>query len=181
MPLLVSIIISVPVLGYLCVSDFRRHVLPNAWTLGMLAVVLTWRIGYGGLSAFLDGIYGGLLGGAFMLVPFLLGAAGGGDVKLLLACGALVGLANVPALLLCTSFCGLLLALALLFAKVVSAARLKHYFLCLFWWGYDRESGRKELPPIHSEKNMVPFGIAISAGTWLTLLYNAIASGGRLW
>ena len=42
---------------------------------------------------------------------------------------------------------------------------------------YDREEGRKNLPPKNKEAVRIPFGVAIAAGTWCGLLINAIAHG----
>ena len=166
-----------PVLGYLCWSDFRRHLLPNLWTVGLLAAALVWRVGYGGWTLMLDGVWAALLAGLFLFLPFLLNAGGGGDVKMLAACGAVVGLKRVPDLLFLTSVSGLLLAVVLVCFHIASARRLKHYFLCLFWWKYDRDAGRATLPSAHSRQNQIPFGIAIASGTWLTLLCQAFWGG----
>ena len=45
-----------PGLVYLCVSDVRRRILPNAWTLGGLAVGLALSAGFGGMEGFLDSL-----------------------------------------------------------------------------------------------------------------------------
>ena len=44
-----------PYLAYLCHSDWRNRRLPNAWTLGGLAVALVGRAGFGGWTGFVDG------------------------------------------------------------------------------------------------------------------------------
>jgi prepilin peptidase CpaA len=167
---LYTIVLVTPALGYLCWSDYRRRLLPNAWTMGLLLAALAWRLGWGGLPLLMDGVWGCLVAACFMMLPFLLRASGGGDVKFLAACGAVTGLVRVPVLLMYTSVCGLVLALVFLLMRKATVARFKHYFLCLFWWRYDRQAARAKLPDMHSEENMVPFGIAIAAGTWLTLL-----------
>lgn len=152
----------------LCVQDWRWRRLPNPWTLGGAAVALAWRLGMGA-RAFADGVAGGLLCAALLLLPFLLHAAGGGDVKMLFAVGCALGKAHALEALLCISVAGLVLAPAMILAGKASGGRLKHWARCVFDWRYDRAAGRAALPPRDDERYRVPFGIAIAAGTWATL------------
>ena len=78
----------------LCRSDWRQRKLPNAWTMGAAVVILVFRLGYGGIPFFLNGVAAALLAGAFLFIPFLMRGAGAGDLKMLFACGALVGMGN---------------------------------------------------------------------------------------
>ena len=163
--------ITTPWLAYLCWSDVKSRRLPNLWTLGMLVCALIWRLVYGGVPLFMNGLIGGLLCGAFLLLPFLMRGAGGGDVKMIAAAGAVLGVQRIALMLFATSLAGFVLALIMLIFRKVDSARLKHYFLCLFWWKYDRAAGRAALPAKDSEKARIPFGVAIAAGSWLALFY----------
>ena len=164
-----------PGLAYLCVSDVRRRTLPNAWTLGGLAVALAMAAGLGGLSGFLDSLAAAGCGVLFLILPFLCRAAGAGDVKMLAACAAFVGLGNVPFFLMAVSFAGLFVAVAMVFARQVTAARLKHAFRTLFDWRYDRKAGAASIPAKDDERARVPFGVAIAIGTWATLIQEAMS------
>lgn len=137
----------------------------------MLVCALIWRLLYGGVPLFLNGLIGGLLSGGFLLLPFLMRGAGGGDVKMIAAAGAVLGMQRIALMLFATSLAGFVLALVMLICRKADPARLKHYFLTLFWWKYDRAAGRAALPPKDSEKARIPFGVAIAAGVWLSLLY----------
>ena len=112
----------------------------------------------------LDGLAAGLLCGLFLLLPFFLRAAGGGDVKMLFACGIIAGMRHSMALLLFTSFAGFALAVVMAVSGRVDLARLKHWGRCLFDWRYDRRAGKAALPPRESECGRVPFGVAIAVG-----------------
>ena len=105
----------------------------------------------------------------FLLIPFLLGGAGGGDLKMLMAAGCLCGLRRVPLLLFSTAAAGFVMAVVMLLAGKADASRLKHWARCIFDWRYDRKAGRENLPPKSDEKVRLPFGVAIAIGTWLTL------------
>lgn len=166
MPYAFAIVVSLWLLA-LCHEDLRHRRLPNALTLGGAAVALVWRLGAGSWPAFLSGLWGGLLSALLLFLPFLLHSAGGGDVKMLFAAGAVVGRGGVVGLLLYVSLAGLALALLFLLFGRVDRSRLVHYARCVFDWRYDRAAGLAALPPKSSEKVRVPFGIAIAAGTWL--------------
>ena len=135
-------------------------------------------MGYGGWGLFLQGLAAGLLCGLFLILPFILRAAGGGDVKMLFGCGILVGLHNVLSFLFFVSVSGFFVAVFMWLAGKVDSSRLKHYFHCLFDWRYDRNAGKQNLPPANSEKCRVPFGVAIALGTWMTFVWEFF--GGRL-
>ena len=148
--------ILTPWLGYLCWSDAKHRRLPNAWTFGGLLAGICVQAGFWGMTGFCDG------------------AAGAGDLKMLAACGAFVGLRETPFLLMAVSFAGLFVAVPMLIMRKVTAARLKHAFRCLFDWRYDRAAGKAAIPPKTDERARVPFGIAIALGTWATLAMEAM-------
>jgi Flp pilus assembly protein, protease CpaA len=165
-------------LAALCRSDIRHRRLPNALTLGGAAAALALRA-VSGWAPLQDGLAGGLLCAAFLLVPFFLNAAGGGDVKMLFACGCISGLRLAPLLIAFTAFAGFLLAFAMIIAKRANPARLKHAARCAFDISYDRAAGRAALPPRDSEKCRVPFALAIAAGMlclWGAAVWQEIAS-----
>ena len=166
--------ILTPWLGYLCWSDAKHRRLPNVWTLGGLAVGLCAQAGWNGWHGFTDALGAAGIAVAFLIIPFLVRAAGAGDVKMLAACGAFLGMRWMPLFLMAVSFAGLFVALAMLFMRKVTAARLKHAFRSVFDWTYDRAAGKAALPPKDDERARVPFGIAIAIGTWLTLITEAV-------
>ena len=165
-----------PWLAVLCAKDLRTRRLPNAWTLGGLAAGLALQAGWSGLSGFVDGLSAAGICILFLLIPFLVRAAGAGDLKMLAACGAFVGMKSVLLLLLCVSFAGFFVAVGMLVTRKVGAARLKHAFRTLFDWRYDRKAGLAALPPKEDEGNRIPFGLAIALGTLATLMIQLLPS-----
>lgn len=154
-------------------QDWKTRRLPNWLTLGGSAVILVWQLGCG-LPCFLNSLLGGLIGGGLLLLPFLLRAAGAGDVKFLFAGGLLTGFPAVFPMLFLTSIFGLLLGIVMQITGRLDGARLRHFFRCIFDWRYDRAAGRKDLPDRENEKVRIPFGSAIAAGIWTTLLLRYI-------
>ena len=170
---LLALCLAAPVLAVLCWKDCRSRTLPNAWNVALALVALAVRFAGEGVGGMLDGALGGLVCGAFLLLPFLLRSAGGGDVKMLFGCGVLTGFRLCVAELLFVSLIGLAVAVFMMFSRRVSLARLRHGFRCIFDWRYDRKAGRAGLPSVSDERVRVPFGIAIAIGTAVTLAYAA--------
>lgn len=168
---LLSLCIAMPLLAILCWSDCRSRRLPNSWTLGLAGVGLVWRLVSGGFGGFVDGLAGGLICGLFLLIPYLTKGAGGGDLKMISAAGTFTGLRYCCAELLFISLTGLLLGLIMLICGRVKATRLKHWFRTIFDWRYDRREGAASLPDKSDETLRIPFGVAIAAGTVITLIY----------
>lgn len=163
-------------LAILCYQDCRHRVLPNVLTCGGALMALAVRYGAGGWAAGNAGLLGGLACGLFLLLPFCLHAAGGGDVKMLFAVGCVTGLRLAPAVILFTSLAGLVLVVVMLLVGLADGGRLKHYLRCAFDWRYDRVAGRATLPPRDSERARVPFGVAIAVGTWMALILDLVAT-----
>jgi len=157
--------------GVLSWSDCRTRRLSNAWTLGGAAVALVFRLAYGGWPCFVDGFAAGAGAGAFLLVPFLLRGAGGGDVKMLFAAGAMVGWGRLFMLLWATSLAGVVMGLAMLALGQLDGARLKHVVRCAVDWRYDRKAGAAVLPPKDSAQFRIPFSVPISVGLLVALAW----------
>lgn len=171
--MLIKLILTVVWAGYLARCDWRTRTLPNVGTLGGALVAVAWACGRG-WDAGLATLLAGLGAAAFLLLPYIVRAAGAGDVKMLFAAGAIAGPGRVLPLVFAVSVCGVVLAVVMLFARRVSAARLKHWANVCFNFRYDRAVGAALLPPRSSEQCRVPFGIAIGAGLVLTLALEAV-------
>ncbi|MCL1887867.1 MAG: A24 family peptidase [Kiritimatiellaeota bacterium] len=164
-----------PWLAALCYYDVRYRRLPNVLTLGGAGVALAWRLGRAGVPGLVDGALGGVFCALLLLLPFILKAAGGGDVKMLFAVGCATGQRYAVGVLLCVSLAGMALGIAMFLAGLVDRRRLLHALRCAFDWRYDRAAGKAALPPRSHEKSRVPFGVAIAVGTLAALLVTADA------
>lgn len=160
-----------PCMLILCWQDCRYRRLPNTLTIGLAVLALIVRLWADGLAGVVDGVLGGLVCGGFLLIPFMMKSAGGGDVKMFFAAGVITGVRFAFAELLFVSLFGLLVGLVMLCFGMVTSARLRHYLRVIFDWRYDRKKGAADLPSKNDERARIPFGVAIAAGTALTLLY----------
>ena len=140
---------------------YRR--LPNYLTLGGGAVFLTVQILNGNTAG---SLLGGLLGSAFLLIPFLMHGAGAGDVKMFGAVGILTGFPLVLSAMFFSTVLGLVLGAVMIGLGKTDSSRLKHLWKCCTDWNYDRAAGRAKLPAKQSEQVRIPFGVAIAGGCW---------------
>ena len=155
--------------GILSWKDCRTRHLPNALTMGGALVALVFRWGIGGNPAFLSGFAAACVAGSVLLIPFFLRGAGGGDVKMLFAAGAIVGWDRLLALLWFTSLAGLLLGLVMLALGQADGHRVRHLLRCALDWRYDRQAGVATLPSKENTQARIPFSVAITAGVLVSM------------
>lgn len=113
-------LLLVAVLAICAATDLWRGLIYNWVSLpaaGLGLVLAAWQGGWPGLGV---AGFGLLLGGGLFLPPYLLGAVGGGDVKLMAAVGALAG----PAFALKTALYGCLVGGAWALAVMLAKGRL---------------------------------------------------------
>jgi len=82
------------VLGFIAlaaVSDWRQRRIPNRLNLAAVIVGLTLQLCTAGFEGVLSGLLGIVAGLGVLLLPFLAGMVGGGDVKFVAAVGAFLG------------------------------------------------------------------------------------------
>ena len=174
---MVTMTLVIPWLIVLCWMDIRSRRLPNALTLGGLAGGLVLAAVRYGTDGFVDALTAAGVCVLILILPFLVRAAGGGDLKMLAACGTFVGMRGVLLLFVAMSFSGLFVAIVMLVARQASAHRLKHIFRSLFDWRYDRAAGKAALPPREDESGRIPFSLAIASGTLITFFFDVFMPG----
>ena len=155
------------------VSDIRSARIPNRLTYSALLAALSLRLALLGLSGLKSGTVGMLVAGGLFCVLFVLGAMGGGDMKLMAAVGAWVGSTQVMTLILAAALAGGLLAIGrIIFTKMVGQTlRNIMRLIC-----YRLTSGLQPHPELNVQSlgsQRVPFGVAIAVGA-LSCAGNAI-------
>jgi len=148
------------------VKDVRGQRIPNWLTYSGLIAALVIRTGLGGWAGLKGGLAGMLLAGGIFFVLFLTGGMGGGDVKLMAAVGAWVGLAQVGTLLIMSAIAGGLLAAGyvLVHKRMLESLRnmvelLRHHLT----------EGVKPHPTLNVQQQgtlRLPYGLAIAIGTF---------------
>jgi prepilin peptidase CpaA len=155
------------------VSDIRSARIPNRLTYSALLAALSLRFALLGLSGLKSGAVGMLVAGGLFCVLFVLGAMGGGDMKLMAAVGAWVGSTQVMTLILAAALAGGVLAIGrMIFGNMVGRTlRNTVQLIC-----YRLTSGLQPHPELNVQSlgsQRVPFGVAIAVGA-LSCAGNAI-------
>ena len=155
------------------VSDIRSARIPNRLTYSALLAALSLRFALLGLSGLKSAAVGMLVAGGLFCVLFVLGAMGGGDMKLMAAVGAWVGSTQVMTLILAAALAGGVLAIGrIIFTKMVGQTlRNIMRLIC-----YRLTSGLQPHPELNVQSlgsQRVPFGVAIAVGA-LSCAGNAI-------
>lgn len=148
--LMAAIFITAAVAAYF---DIRQRRIFNWLTLGVAGSGLALRFITSGTAGLLNGAEGWLLGLGLLLIPFAVGAMGGGDVKLLAAFGALGGPAFVAETAIVGSLVGGLVAIAWLAWQRQLLFTLRHFVILL----------RHPFRGV-SKKQAIPFGALLSMG-----------------
>lgn len=116
--------------GYLfliCATDTLYSKIPNLFTLALVVTGFIINIVISGLPGILFSATGFLVGLALLLVPFLMGGMGAGDVKGLAALGALLGPGGTFQIFLYMGLIGGLLGLMFHLLSTDARQELRHY------------------------------------------------------
>lgn len=146
-------------LGIAIYLDLRRHRIPNWVTVpACLTGILyhVWSHGLaGGLPFSLKGLAAGLV---ILIIPFLMGGMGGGDVKLLAALGCWSGASGVFNLFLYGALAGGGIALVMV-VKKRGFKGVKNVF-----WGIFFDFVTRQRPQVDKNSRGLPYSIPIGVG-----------------
>lgn len=160
-------------------TDMRMHKIPNALSLGGIALGILIHALNSGVDGLLDGIGGAAVGMAILLPFYLLRGMGAGDVKLMGAVGAFLGPRDA---LLATGLSlgvGGIMALGILIVHGGLLSMLKRFWLTFRNLLVTRRFDH--IPPLEGETaaKKFPYAAAIGIGTlaamwWLSSLQGLI-------
>lgn len=145
------------------VLDHRHRRIPNVVTVPMFALGWLYQVAFAGWWGLADGGLGFLLGFGSLLVLWLIGAAGGGDVKLLGGMSVWLGW-TLTQYVLVGSIAFVIAGTLLVFAASMigrGAKNTRSRYLATGKAG--RETPRKE-------RRVMPFAIPVACATWAVLL-----------
>lgn len=137
------------------IYDWKIRKIPNWLTFGTFFLVLLINICNFNFNWVLNSILGFLLGIALLIIPYLMGAMGAGDVKLLGAVGAITGFKSVIFIFFSSTICGLFLALIWIACK---PGHLKFLITTA------------QVLPVVDKWQKFPYGVAIFLGTILYII-----------
>jgi prepilin peptidase CpaA len=148
-----------------CVFDVRTRRIPNALTFGAAAAGLVFHLAMGGIMGGLLSAGGWLLGVALFFPLFALRGMGAGDVKLVGALGAWLGVSKAIWVVLGSAIAGGVMGLA--YALAIGYAKTAFWNIVglLAYW---RAVGLKPAPDLTLDRPdtpRLPYALPITVGT----------------
>lgn len=182
MPIFASIVLAALALLLMAsvVTDLRSRRIPNKLVLlglGLATVAhgAAWAIGADALAGSVGWapLTGLLVGGGGLMVLYLLGACGAGDVKLMAMVGAFIGPSDAAAALLYTLAAGGVLSLLFMVMRRATAETMGNVRFLLTDWLVRLQTpgggGGVRLSPLQTTAIRLPYAVAITAGTAVAL------------
>jgi prepilin peptidase CpaA len=180
----IAVIIIVCVTAAAAVIDMRTRRLPNWFTVPVLAAGILFHSLTGGLSGLGMALGGFAIGFGILLVLWLIGGGGGGDVKLIGALGAWLGATATVAVVVLSA------ALAAVFSIIVVLTGVARH-------GYKyvqrRHLARAEdlvekkrrsdvsadeaLAARKGRRRLVPYALPVAFSTWMVLVWYVVTQG----
>ena len=160
------------------ISDLRSHRIPNWLTFSTIVAGIVYHTYLKGYQGFLFSVQGVFLGFAFLMVFYLMGGTGAGDVKLMGAIGGLLGPKGVFTAFLFTALLGGIYAIVLLVLYGGLKDMVKRYgmmfraFIFTNRMIYIPSENKGE----KGNKPVLCYGVVIALGTLLSLVRNFILS-----
>jgi prepilin peptidase CpaA len=151
--------------------DLSVRRIPNAITITAMLLGLSGHLAVGGGSGLVWSAAGMAVGLGILLLPFLFGGMGAGDLKLMGALGALLGPGPVFEIALVSAMAGGLIALLVAMRRGVAGAALERSlgFLRPRSWAVAASSPQASAP-LPGALGTIPYGVAIGVGTWICTL-----------
>jgi len=159
------------------VDDVRSHRIPNWLTYTGMALALAVRAAVGGWQGLEQGVGGILLNGGIFFAFFLIHGMGGGDVKLMAAVSAWVGLDYAVPLMIATALAGGVLAVFYMIFYKQIANTFRNLAVLLRLHLIFRFKPQSEFSPQDPKTIRLPYGLAIATGT-VHLLVSVIHNSG---
>lgn len=160
----------VVITAWIAIGDVRTRRIPNYLTLGIALAGLGYQAGFQGWSGLAGGLLGMGLGFGLMILPYILGGMGAGDVKALAALGAWLGPLQTFMLFCYMALAGGVMAFGVLWWKGLLWHKIRQAWVFLVNWLLNRPfKNMKSSPTLKFEIEGIPYGVAIALG--MTALY----------
>jgi len=149
-------------------SDLRWRKIPNCLTLPAIALGFLLNFLGNSWNGLVFSFFGLLVGMGLLMLPYLLGGMGGGDVKFLGALGAMLGSYSVLNIFLYTTLVGGAIAIAVIIANKRLVETIKKVWLllkCIFLFRAPLAGAG-----LFKKSLAIPYGLAIGTGTFIYLV-----------
>jgi prepilin peptidase CpaA len=166
---IVAVVVLILIAGY---TDYRKRLIENRLTLPAIGIGFLLNFIGHGWQGILSSSLGLMTGVGLFMLPFMFGKLGGGDVKLMGAIGAMLGSHSVLNVVLYTALAGGVFAISASFLNN-SLNDTIHRVRLLLGKLFRRKTTDGK-PACTPSGQMIPYGLAIGAGTICFLALGAI-------
>jgi prepilin peptidase CpaA len=170
--MLMAILITIALLTVAGFYDYRLRRIPNYIVLLLITFWVIYGVFTNGIQGFMHSMSGLGVGFCLLLLPYLFGVMGAGDVKLLAAMGSALGPRYIFEAFLITGVAGGVYAVVLLVSHGVFVRAMKSIWITfLLLLGTKRFS----YAPVDNEGALpkLPYGIAIGVGSVSAMIMSA--------
>lgn len=148
------------------ITDLRTRKIYNSVILSGLAAALALNTGsmglFGGAAFTVSGLLTGII---LLIIPFILGGLGAGDVKMLGMIGAFVGHNTVVEVLVASAVAGGVLALVVMLKEGGFLRRMKKMVVALYCFIFVRKTVHLEgLEDKQANHHALPYAVALTVG-----------------
>ena len=176
---LISIPVLVASIGALiaAVTDIRTLKVYNLLTVPLMVSGVAYHAVVFGGSGVVQSLCGVLFGGGILLVPFLMGGMGAGDVKLLAAVGAWLGMPLTLYVFIASGLAsGVCAVLMVAFQKSFMEAAVNLQVIWFRLGSFVKHLGSDEwlesvVPQDNRRRRVIPFGAMVAFGIFATLIW----------
>ncbi|WP_088007104.1 A24 family peptidase [Indiicoccus explosivorum] len=154
------------ILAVCVITDVKSRKIYNKVIYPALLVTFAYHLFTGGVDALGQSFIGFLIGFGLLLIPYMMGGMGAGDVKLLALVGALKGGAFVFESFFYIAIIGAAIALGII---VFRSGVLKQLMFALL--SFRTKGATRALLPKGSLTATYPYGVAIAGGAVLCLVF----------
>ena len=160
------------VLAVCVVTDLKSRKIYNKVIFPSLLLTLVLHLLLTGLPGLMDSLLGFAVGLGILLIPYLMGGMGAGDVKLLALIGAIKGMSFVLTTSFYMALLGGVIALAILLFRKGFFMRIKSivYSMCGLIYGLRLPLGIDK----NDYQKTYPYGVAIAGGAVVSLFFRGV-------
>ncbi|RWZ58245.1 prepilin peptidase [Halobacillus fulvus] len=152
-------------------TDIKERKIFNKVTLPTILIALVYSTITAGLSGAWFSLSGMLVGFGLLIIPFILGGMGAGDVKLMAAIGALMGASFAFYTFIWGAIIGGVVSLFLIIRRKRMGAFTKRL---VYSWVLLRSNAGSLAIDNGEVTPTIPYGVAIALGAVVTLIMGAI-------
>ncbi|MDQ0350783.1 prepilin peptidase CpaA [Alkalibacillus filiformis] len=151
------------------ITDIHKRKILNVITLPSMLFGIGYHTYINGLEGLSFSLIGLLLGFVILLIPFLLGGIGAGDVKLMAAIGALMGAQFVFYAFLLTAIIGGVISLLIMLKNKTLFPFFKRIYFKIIY--------KQQLADLNEPRKKhisIPYGVPIVMGTFIVMFWGGI-------